>query len=68
MMKYRLQVITPLGTFYSKWFENQAAVRVSEIEFEKLGNLKMPAEDGSIIRIPEGTYLNSIVIVEKSEQ
>jgi hypothetical protein len=67
-MKYRLQVITPLGRFYSKWQENQAAVRVSEMEFEKMGNLKMAAEDGSVIRIPEGAYTNSVIIVEKSEQ
>jgi hypothetical protein len=67
-MKYRIKAITPLGTFYSKWLENQSAVQVSEMEFERLGNLKMPAEDGSIIRIPERTYLNSVIIVEKSEQ
>jgi len=68
-MKYRIKAITPLGTFYSKWLENQSAVQVSEMEFERLGNLKMPAEDGSsIIRIPEGTYTNSVIIVEKSEQ
>jgi hypothetical protein len=67
-MKYRIKIITPLGTFYSKWLENQSAVQVSEMEFERLGNLKMPAEDGSIIRIPERTYLNSVIIVEKSEQ
>jgi hypothetical protein len=66
-MKYRLQVITLLGTFYSKWLENHNAVRVSEMEFEKLGNLRMIAEDGSVIRIPEGTYQNSVIIVEKSE-
>jgi hypothetical protein len=67
-VKYRITVITPLGTFYSKWQENQSAVQLSQMEFEKLGNLKFRGENDNVVYIPEGAYQNSVIVVEKSEQ